>query len=117
MPVRRYPVVPAIALIIKILAVLTLLSFFYTYITQSVMTVITNWALIKGNPQYLGQAYTLVVEGLLKGLIYPALYWAAADLLLMWRDTEFNTRVAAGVTAEAPATAAPAAPAEESEGE
>ncbi len=117
MPTRRYPLVPVLATILKVLAALLLLFFLYQAVLGFMETV-RSWTQGQpspfggGAPPVSGTGERLVsllrpLSNLLFGLLIPVLIWGAADLLQAFRDIEFNTRVHAGLahTHETPATA------------
>ncbi len=109
MPTRRYPMVPVLATIMKVLAILLLLFFVYQTI-EGFSETIKSWSQGQASPfgggagPVTGFGPRLVsllrpLSNLLFGLLIPALVWGAGDMLLSLRDIEFNTRVQAGVPA------------------
>ncbi len=115
---RRFPVVPIIATILQIAAVLLFLLFLYQAI-QSFGTVISSWK--GGASPYggmmppvtaLGERLKTLISPLLNlalfAIMIPALIWGFADLFSAAREIEFNTRVGAGLATETPAVSVPA---------
>jgi len=101
---RRYPIAPIVAWILRILAILLLATFVYTF-TAQLVEITKNWALISAQQGFASQFVSFIVDLVMKGLVPAVVLWAAGDILLAVRDIEYNTRV----NGAAPLGTAPAA--------
>jgi len=110
-PKRHFPMVPVMAVILKVIAVIVLVSFLYTAY-QAFQQTIENW---KGGQaasmfQQAAPAVTKLNDKLMSllevffkiinNLFFPFFLWGFAEFIMMLRETEFNTRVAAGIKEE-----------------
>ncbi|HOS44324.1 MAG TPA: hypothetical protein PK794_11570, partial [Armatimonadota bacterium] len=89
---RRYPIAPIVAWILRVLAILLLASFVYTF-TAQLVEITKNWALIRTQPGFANQFVAFITDLVVKGLVPAIVLWAAGDILLAIRDIEYNTRV------------------------
>lgn len=102
---RRYPVVPVIAIILKVMAVLLLLGLIFA----GIMGIIQINDAVKQASAFqkvpfgqLVQAYSVPVAMLIAGLAVPAILWGLADLFSAVREIEFfSRRNAEGIIAPA----------------
>jgi len=120
MPTKKYPMVPIVAAILKVVAVILfiLLVVFGAFALQETAA---SWAGgASGNPFSPPSAPVTAFGPRLKSLIgplfqifqymiYPFAAWLLAELALALRDTEYNTRVGAGI-AEEPVAESPTTP-------
>jgi hypothetical protein len=103
---RRYPMMPIIAWILRVLAIFTLAFFVFTLWDQ-LSEVMKSWALISKQPQFAKQFTSFIFEMVLKYFVPALVLWGLGDLLLAVRDIEFFTRTARGVTPVEAATVKP----------
>lgn len=109
---RRYRMVPVVAWVLKIAAMLAVVYFIFQ-LWQIFGAIGKNWATIR--PQFgaffSNQILPAIVDIASKSLIPAVLLWGFADLLGMTRDIERNARMVESEIAPvlAPATTEPAA--------
>ncbi len=111
MPNRRFPMIPVVATIMKVLSILFLLITVYLGV-NGVMKAVGGWS---GGVSQFGSALPAVtgfVPRLLSlldpiynttiGAVIAMLVWSFAELISTLREIEFNTRLVAGEKAEYP---------------
>jgi hypothetical protein len=104
---RRFPMIPVISVILMIIAVLVLLI-----VGGNAVLLLSQ--IIQERAYFATLPMTQRMDLILKvGLLFlyalggGALVWGIAETLLAVRETEFNTRVAAGITEEEAETEEP----------
>ncbi|MHB9025752.1 MAG: hypothetical protein ACYC7E_16550 [Armatimonadota bacterium] len=112
MPTRRFPLVPVVAAILQVVAVVLLVVFFYQSITEFINT-FKSWSQGAPSPYGMGAAPAIKgfwprieslvrpLFGLGQGIFLAGLSYAIGSLIQMTREIEFSVR-AKGEIAEAP---------------
>ena len=114
---RKFPLLPVVAVLMQIVAVLLLILIVFKS-WQDFQSTFKSWA---GGMSPYGQSMPAItkfgdrmnslmqpISGLLSGLFLPFFAWLFADLLFAAREIEFNTRRALGLAGEPVPAEAPA---------
>ena len=110
---RRFGLVPAVSIILKVLAILLIAFSIYIFVMTLQQRTLPE---LKDTAGWSDKLNILVgvIGNLVQNLLSPLVFWGLAELFLMTREVEFNTRVAAGpALTEIEAVAAAVEPYEE----
>ena len=91
---RHFPLIPIVATLLQIVAVVLLLIAF-TSIYQGFGQIKSSWALIQ--PSERVSTFARFFQSIAFELIIPFIAWLFADWVKATREIEYNTRVAAGI--------------------
>ncbi len=106
MPQRHFGAVPVFAIILKIVAVISFLVSTLSGILgimdirQKVVEYMASPGAKALKPNELMGAFREPVTMIISGIVLGIVIWAFAELINMMRETEFNTRVSAGIKEE-----------------
>lgn len=106
MPQRHFGAVPVFAIILKIVAVISFLVSVASGvlgimdIRQKVVEYMASPGAKALKPTELMGAFREPVTMLISGIVLGIVIWAFAEVICMMRETEYNTRVAAGIKEE-----------------